>query len=79
VPSPFSVRRRSFEPIARRTHASVPPDFLVREPSAARSPRPLHSCFLKDFLTSPSTDSLAGRRLTIPPANLFLRDSAASG
>jgi hypothetical protein len=38
-----------------------------------------HWRFLEFFLTSPSTDLFADRRLTIPPANLFFCNSAASG
>ncbi|XP_071680900.1 uncharacterized protein [Lolium perenne] len=78
VPLPFSVRRRSFGPVARRTHSFASPDLAARRSSAATSPRPQHSRFLKHFFASPSTDFLAGRGLAVPPVNFFLRDSAAS-
>ncbi|XP_071683724.1 uncharacterized protein [Lolium perenne] len=74
---PLFVFRRSFVPVARRTHACVPPDFAARRSSAATPPSPPHSPFLKHFFASPPTDFLAGRRLAVSPANFFPRNSAA--
>ncbi|XP_071678218.1 uncharacterized protein [Lolium perenne] len=54
------------------------PDFAARRISVVLLSRPRHLCFFKLLFTSPSTDLLVNRKLAIPPANLFLCDSAAS-
>ncbi|KAK1663893.1 hypothetical protein QYE76_052052 [Lolium multiflorum] len=56
----------------------TPLSFTARRTSAALLSQLQHWRFLELFLTSPSTDLLAGLRLTIPPANLSFCNSAAS-
>jgi hypothetical protein len=51
----------------------------VREPSAASSAHPLHSCFLASFSASPSAVLVGDRWSALPPANIFLSNCATPG
>jgi hypothetical protein len=75
--SPSAVARLS--PVARRTHAVLPPDFAARRSSAATSPHPPHLRFFASFSASPSTVLAGDRRSAPPPANTSLSDCAAQG